>query len=469
MRAHSALLVVTLGTSLGCSKDLEHVRPKGDTGTSSPEDTTPAGTATIRINEVHSRAPAFVEVINIGDVEGTLAGWTLESDSGCRFPFPDDGALSAGGRLAIWEGAALDCRLQEADALQLVDHTGTVQDSTSWVEPLARRSWCRIPDGSGSFTACSGYTPDDQNEDVDEGEVLTPVWTWTWDGAIGSMTPREDGLWVVIPDDGGLVRLSIETGEQLELRSVPAFVPASDGAATVAGLTTSLEGELWFASPANAALSSLDLTTGEPTRILELGEVAPYNLTVLDDGTVLVGLRRENQVNAYTADLLPRWDAKDGEDGALTGPRQLAGIRGLALIAATESGTVAALDLATGERRGSITAPATADVSDEEPGTVDRLVGGMASLADPPVVLIADPYRGAIMVFDASDTERLLDPDQQWGFLGAVGQLGVAPGEFAYIRSLLVLPDAGLLVVKDDLGERLQAFSLAEVLERATP
>ena len=469
MKAQVVLLVAILGPTAGCSKDLEHVRPKGDTGTSSAGDSSPTGAATIHINEVHSRSPGFVEVINIGDVEGTLAGWTLESDSGCRFPFPDDGALSAGGRLAIWEGAALDCRLQEADALQLIDPSGTVQDSTSWVAPLARRSWCRIPDGDGPFTACSGYTPDGQNEDVDEGEVLTPVWTWTWDGAIGSMTAREDGLWVVIPDDGELVRLSIETGEQLEQRSVPAFAPTSDGPAAVAGLTTSMDGGLWFASPASAALLSLDLTTGEATRFLDLGDVAPYNLTVLEDGTVLVGLRREDQVNAYTADLVPRWDVTDGDDGALSAPRQLAGLRGLALVAATESGTVAAFDLASGERRGSITARATEDVSDEEPGTVDRLVGGMATLADPPVVLIADPYRGEIMVFDASDTERLLDPDQQWGFLGAIGQLGVGPGEFAYIRSLLVLPDAGLVVVKDDVGERLQAFSLTDVLERATP
>jgi hypothetical protein len=76
---------------------------------------------------------------------------------------------------------------------------------------------------------------------------------------------------------------------------------------------------------------------------------------------------------------------------------------------------------------------------------------------------LTDSYNGRIQAYVGSDLAAFLNADRSWGYTGYAGQLGTGEGEFAYLRSVLVLETLGLLVAVDVSRNLVQAMPLSEV------
>ncbi len=132
------------------------------------------GDAMVVLNEVtsvpvtngpYNGAPDAIELYNAGDGAADLSGWRVTDDStfpaGGFYTFPPATTLAPGewlvlvgvGKNGMGElpfGISDDSE----ETLTLDDGTGVVIDAVVFDGYDARISWCRVPDGSGSWTWC---------------------------------------------------------------------------------------------------------------------------------------------------------------------------------------------------------------------------------------------------------------------------------------------------------------------------
>ncbi len=454
---------------VGCRAELVHVRPKGgDSGETTNESGGDQLPADIRLNEVRVRDIALVELVNVGGTEQVLAGWSLEVDGACATSFTVDTIVSPSGRLPLWTDGALTCPISDSSTLVLRDESGATVDSVDFEGPLARWSWCRIPDGTGDFRACAQFTPGEVNSDDEETVTVPPLWSWTAEspasGILASADERE--LWVGMQQTGEIVRLETRTGAVISTQAIPGLESVSSGLTPVGGLARGADGAVLLASPSHHAVYSLDPSSLATTLVWDLGDEVPFNLQTTAGCALVVRLQADERVVCHT-DGRVVWSIADVDDGDFAGPRQMEAFGDLLLVALREGGMVVALDSATGERVGTISAPATRDAADIEPGTVDLRTGGVAPSAADALVWVADPLRGVVMAFDASDPSVLYDASQAWGFVGEFGELGREDGQFADIQKVMIVPESRILLVRDLGDKRLQAFDLDVVMETA--
>lgn len=144
----------------------------------------PAGLPPVRINEIVARpfggGPDWLELINLGQEETSLVGWSLlDGSSGRRLYLGDTGctgttAIRPGQHLVIYQAdrSSEVCKLPfgmsvNGDSITMFDHNGRVVDATEWGEGEAPEgaSWARIPDGTGPFTTVWVPTPGLANTD----------------------------------------------------------------------------------------------------------------------------------------------------------------------------------------------------------------------------------------------------------------------------------------------------------------
>lgn len=117
------------------------------------------------INEVSSTDDDAIELHNLGSVAVDLTGWriadsaydpavatTIDAQS---YLLPVGTVLSAGGYLVLRKGIDHTFGLGSDDAVSLFDDGGGLIDSADWAAQQAEVSFCRRPNGTGPFAACT--------------------------------------------------------------------------------------------------------------------------------------------------------------------------------------------------------------------------------------------------------------------------------------------------------------------------
>lgn len=115
-----------------------------------------AADADIRINELSSNNPDFVELINTGAGPVDLSGWVLkDSTDNNAYTFPAGSSIAGGQILPLrGEGVQFAFGLGNGDAVRLFNGTGTSIDAFAYpAHPPAGKSYGRCPDGTGAFAA----------------------------------------------------------------------------------------------------------------------------------------------------------------------------------------------------------------------------------------------------------------------------------------------------------------------------
>lgn len=115
----------------------------------------------IVINEVTSQDTDDIEFFNFGDTAVDLSGWTVTDDNLLRtdfYTFPAGTILAPGAYLVRRNPEHFAFGLGGADQVNLFDDNGDLVDTTGWASGAAVVSWCRIPNGTGSFRTCSART-----------------------------------------------------------------------------------------------------------------------------------------------------------------------------------------------------------------------------------------------------------------------------------------------------------------------
>jgi hypothetical protein len=113
----------------------------------------PAG---VVINEVTSLLNDEIELFNNSGDAVDVSGWTV-LDSGATstaYTFPAASMLAAGGRTVLVKNTHHTFGLGTPDTVTLRNTAGDVMDVVSWTAAIAS-SRCRLPDGTGAFTACT--------------------------------------------------------------------------------------------------------------------------------------------------------------------------------------------------------------------------------------------------------------------------------------------------------------------------
>jgi len=113
----------------------------------------PAG---VVINEVTSLNNDEIELFNNSGDAVDVSGWTV-LDAGATstaYTFPAASTLAAGGRTVLVKNTHHTFGLGTPDTVTLRNTAGDVVDVVSWTAAIAS-SRCRLPDGTGAFTACT--------------------------------------------------------------------------------------------------------------------------------------------------------------------------------------------------------------------------------------------------------------------------------------------------------------------------
>lgn len=127
--------------------------------------------ASVRLNEFSSKGDDFVEIYNQGDSQVDIGGWILTDDVEIgkidnydpaadleKFIFPEGTVIAAQAFLAIPKGAEGIAHpfgiSSKGDTVTLVASDGQLIDQGQAADGQSRPSYCRIPDGSGSWEVC---------------------------------------------------------------------------------------------------------------------------------------------------------------------------------------------------------------------------------------------------------------------------------------------------------------------------
>lgn len=109
----------------------------------------------VRLNELESGGTERIELRNTSDKAVSLDGYVLADALGGVYLFGAQAQIAAGGSLVLVGGQDHTFGLGSEDALTLEDPLGIVVDSVRWTAYQATVSYCRRPDGTGTFSACA--------------------------------------------------------------------------------------------------------------------------------------------------------------------------------------------------------------------------------------------------------------------------------------------------------------------------
>jgi hypothetical protein len=109
------------------------------------------------INEVTASGDDNVELLNVGDAAANLAGWSLSDSDATNTPyaFASGTTLAPGARLVLVKDTDHTFGLGSDDLLVLRNAQEAVVDQVDWPAGQAAVSYCRIPDGTGTFRVCN--------------------------------------------------------------------------------------------------------------------------------------------------------------------------------------------------------------------------------------------------------------------------------------------------------------------------
>lgn len=156
-------------------------------------------TSPVVINEVESNGGTpgdWVEVYNRGTEQVDISGWTIVDNNAGHTPAPAPATtVLAPGEFFVYEESLLGFGLGSGDSATLADASGTIVDTTTWVDHVDV-SWARCADGDGDFRATSASTKGALNA-CSDAPVETPTPTTPeaspWSGS-PDVTPIAGGI-----------------------------------------------------------------------------------------------------------------------------------------------------------------------------------------------------------------------------------------------------------------------------------
>jgi hypothetical protein len=142
----------------------------------------------VTLNEFSSKGDDFVEIYNQGDSQVDIGGWILTDDVEVgkidnydpaadleKFVFPAGTVIAAQAFLAVpkgSEGIAHPFGISsKGDTVTLIASNGELIDQGQAADGQSRPSYCRIPDGSGSWEVCE-LTAGNANQAVQCGNGI---------------------------------------------------------------------------------------------------------------------------------------------------------------------------------------------------------------------------------------------------------------------------------------------------------
>jgi hypothetical protein len=117
----------------------------------------------------------FIEVANLGPVNGTLSGWKLDDEEGQgSAPYSLPNITLKPGEHAVFYGLQTNILLSDGgDTVRLLNPSGVLMDARSYpVVKVTDESWCRLPDVRGSWYEDCFPTPGVANSR--SGDVPAP-------------------------------------------------------------------------------------------------------------------------------------------------------------------------------------------------------------------------------------------------------------------------------------------------------
>lgn len=143
------------GGQLACSADCQVFDTTACTGAPSSD---------VRLNEISAKGDDVIELVNTGSAAVDLDGWYVADEgydpqdpagtAGQRYDFPAGTTLEPGAYLALIKDTDHTFGVGGDDSIFLYRTDGTIADQTSWTDPDAEVSWCRLPDATGDFQSC---------------------------------------------------------------------------------------------------------------------------------------------------------------------------------------------------------------------------------------------------------------------------------------------------------------------------
>lgn len=109
------------------------------------------------INEVSSSDDDAIELFNGAATAVAVGGYRLVDDGDNEYVLPAT-TIAAGAYLVLRKGTDHTFGIGGGDALTLYDATATLIDFVDWSEGEALVSYCRQPNGTGGFVACTTPT-----------------------------------------------------------------------------------------------------------------------------------------------------------------------------------------------------------------------------------------------------------------------------------------------------------------------
>ena len=118
----------------------------------------------------------FIEVENLGPVDGDLEGWTLDAVGDTTTSYTLPSLTLKPGERALYFGSTTNILLHDSGAtVRLLNNDGTIVDARGYgVVDQPDQSWCRIPDGVGYWTHPCFPTPGTVNSLTGTLPLLPP-------------------------------------------------------------------------------------------------------------------------------------------------------------------------------------------------------------------------------------------------------------------------------------------------------
>ena len=464
---HSSLLWMTL---TGCA-------PAHDTALPEPA-------ARVVINEVRAKDGDPIELLNTGAAAADLSGWSVTDEHWTpdhTYTFPDGATLAPGAYLVLEKGTHHAFGLGDEDAVALRDADGVLIDEVSWGDGAADVSYCRLPDGDGPFHSCTPATVGQEN--LIAGALPQPI--WIAGGAQGDAEgeafdePNELGfdhdgrLWAgdvynlrvqVFDAEGALVGVVGGEGD------APGHFarPDDDRKYGPEAIRADPDNQIFIVDRGGRRINVYDGTTMAFARAIESEHFQdPTGLAIDARGDLYVADQGSDTIIKLSNDGAYQFhfDATDSDGASIlqkTETLALVEADDLLLATSEDEARVEVFQRATGAWLGrGIGAPQAGDVPEH-----GRHGDDIEGIAVDPVrqrLFTSDEDNGRILIFDLDAGEALYDAADDFGFSGAFGAVGDAPGQLRSADGIAVDAERGRIAVADQGNFRIQVFAIEDI------
>jgi DNA-binding beta-propeller fold protein YncE len=440
--------------------------------------------ANLVLNELISSGDDVIEVVNLESTEQDIGGWGLRDSDPDHRPWiiPEGTLVPAGGFIHFIKDES-DIGLGDEDGAALIDPSGEVVDEIEYNDGGAALSWCRFPDGSGSWTVCTRPSPGLPNV-IEAPQVnIVPLYMAGLDRYLDPEVRIYEPNELAFDSNGRLW-----AGDQENVR-VQIFDTDGSFLATVGGQGTG-PGQFAWSNSSNRGPESMkegsdgnmyvvdrigdrvnvyDIDTFEalPSVAEGTGMVDPTGFVTTSVGLMYVGDQNRNEIRAFTLDGEDRgtFQTHVGDERILNKIETLAVDEASDRLFATSES----------EQRVEVFRLSTGDYLDQhvtqlqggggiEPGRISVSIEGIITDQVNGWFFVNDEEAGRFMLHDLTSPD-LTNPAADFAFLGAFGTVGTDPGQFRSPDGIAVSAELDRVAIADQANDRVQVFALSDIAE----